>query len=447
VTIVADSVAFVRESSAGANMSNRIGTIARVATTLAIAVAAPSAQTQDENWGFEISPYLWAAGIDADVTVANQTVNIKRDFSDIVDALDIGGGIMAGAGINRFVAVTQVDYVSLDSDELDEAPARGRLESKTLFAMLALGYRFGGETPGKHFDVLLGARNLSLENTLTLDGLGSFKGDNDFVDPILMLRPSLPLGRRWRLNATLSYGTGGDSEKTWELQPQVQFQISDHLAARFGYRRLHYDIRAENGRNRFDGAFEGLVLGLGGTFGGTPGRRMRASEPAPAPAPAPAATAASAPPAPSPPPAPRDTDADGITDNIDKCPNTARGEKVDPVGCAYNVRLNVLFATNSATLQSESGAELDRIVAALNSTPTLFAIIEGHTDSTGPAAYNQSLSERRAKSVADYLMEHGVNSSRLQWKGYGASQPIADNTTAEGRAQNRRVVLRRPDAD
>jgi outer membrane protein OmpA-like peptidoglycan-associated protein len=445
VTIVADSTAFVRENSAGANMSSRIGTIATVATTLAIAVAAPCALAQDENWGFEVAPYLWAAGVDADVTVADQTANIKWDFSDIVDALDIGGGIMAGAGINRFVVVTQIDYLSLDSDKLDEAPAQVRLESELLMAMLALGYRFGGQTPGRHFDVLLGARNLSLDNTLTLDGLGRFETDKDFVDPILMLRPSFPLGRRWRLNATMSYGTGGDSEKTWELQPHVQFQITDHLAARFGYRRLYYEIDSENGRNRFDGAFEGLIIGIGGTFGDTPGRRMRASEPAPAPA----AAVASAPPAPPPPPppAPRDTDADGITDNIDKCPNTARGEKVDPVGCAYNVRLNVLFETNSATLQSESGAELDRIVAALNSTPTLFAIIEGHTDSTGPAAYNQSLSERRAKSVADYLMEHGVNSSRLQWKGYGASQPIADNTTSEGRAQNRRVVLRRPDAD
>jgi hypothetical protein len=260
--------------------------MAAVATTLAIAAVAPRAHAQDENWGFEVSPYLWAAGLDADVTLANQTANVKRDFSDIVDSLDVGGGIMAGALLDRFVVVTQLDYISLDSDELDDAPARGRLESELFMAMLALGYRFGGDTPGKHIDVLLGARNLSLDNTLTLDGLGRFEGDKDFLDPILMLRPSFPLGQRWRLNATLSYGAGGDSEKTWELQPHVQFQINDHLAARFGYRRLHYEIDAENGRNKFDGAFEGLILGIGGTFGAAPGRRMQsASEPVPAPAP------------------------------------------------------------------------------------------------------------------------------------------------------------------
>jgi OOP family OmpA-OmpF porin len=422
-----------------------------VATTLAITAAVPRAQAQDETVGFEISPYLWGAGVDADVTLGDQTVNVKRDFSDIVDAIDIGGGVMGGVLINRFVMVGQVDYLSLDSDELDDAPARGRLETDLLMAMLALGYRFGGERPGKHLDVLVGARNLSLDNTLTLDGLGRFEGDKDFVDPILMIRPSLPLGERWRLNATMSYGSGGDSEKTWELQPHVQFQISDHLALRFGYRRLYYEIDSENGRNKFDGAFQGLIIGLGGTFGATPGRRMRAAASEPAPAPTPAAAVASAPSRPSPPPAslpaPRDTDADGIVDHIDKCPSTATGEKVDPVGCAYNVQLSVNFDTNSSELTQASFPELNRIVDALNSTPTLAAVIEGHTDSTGSGELNKSLSERRAKSVADYLSQHGVNGDRLAWRGYGESQPIADNTTADGRAQNRRVVLRRPDAD
>jgi outer membrane protein OmpA-like peptidoglycan-associated protein len=445
VTTAADA-GFIPETVQEPSMSSRIGTIATVATTLAITVAAPCALAQEENWGFEVSPYLWGAGIDADVTLGDQTVNVERDFSDIVDALDIGGGVMAGALLNRFVVVTQVDYLSLDSDELDEAPARGRLESELFMAMLAFGYRFGGERPGKHFDVLLGARNLSLDNTLTLDGLGQFDGDKDFLDPIVMLRPSFPLGERWRLNATMSYGAGGDSEKTWELQPHVQFQITDHLAARFGYRRLYYEIDSENGRNNFDGAFEGLIIGIGGTFGAAPGRRMRASEPAPAPAPAAAVASA-----PSPPPIaarmPTDTDRDGVNDNIDKCPSTAAGQKVDPVGCGYNVRLNVLFETNSASLAGEYQAELDRVVDALNSTPTLFAIVEGHSDSIGADAHNQALSERRAKSVADYLIEHGISDTRLQWKGYGESQPVAENTNAEGRAQNRRVVLHRPDAD
>ena len=73
--------------------------------------------------------------------------------------------------------------------------------------------------------------------------------------------------------------------------------------------------------------------------------------------------------------------------------------------------------------------------------------VEGHTDSEGDADYNLQLSERRAQAVADYLEAKGVAVGRLTAKGIGESQPMADNDTAEGRAQNRRVVLRRTDCE
>lgn len=430
-------------------MSSRITTIATaVAAALAIGLAASDAQAQDENWSFEIAPYLWAAGVDTDITIGDHTANVERSFSDIAESLDMGGGLMAGARIGHFVAVTQIDYLKLDSDLKDDAPERGRLESEALMAMLAVGYRFERSRVGAHTDLLIGARQLSLDNTLTLDGLGKFEGDKDFVDPIVMLRPSFPLGTRWRFNPTISFGTGGDSEKTWELQPQFQYQISDRVGLRIGYRKLYYEIDSENGRNKFDGSFQGLIIGIGGTFGASPSREMlRASLAKPEPAPAPAAAPPPPPPPPPAPPPPRDTDGDRITDNLDKCPNTPSGEKVDPVGCAYNVRINVLFETNSATLAGDQHEELDRLVAALKSTPTLSAIIEGHTDSAGTAEHNQDLSERRAQTVADYLASHGISANRLHPQGFGELRPIADNTTAEGRAQNRRVVLLRPDAD
>ena len=67
--------------------------------------------------------------------------------------------------------------------------------------------------------------------------------------------------------------------------------------------------------------------------------------------------------------------------------------------------------------------------------------VAGHTDSRTSDAYNQALSQRRAKVVFDYLVAHGIDASRMTWKGYGESQPIATNDTAEGRAQNRRTEL------
>lgn len=241
-----------------------------VVAALAMAAAGASAQAQERSWEFNVAPYLWAAGIDADVTVGNRSATVEQDFGDIVEALDIGGGLMAGARFGRFVMASQLDYLALDSDNLDDAPARGRLESDTLFAMLAMGVRFGDLSRGTHVDVLLGGRALTLENQLTLDGLGTTRSDKDYFDPIIMVRPSFRLSDRWRVNATLSYGEGGDSERTYELQPHVEYRISDLIALRLGYRKLYYETESDNGRSGFDGSFEGLAIGVGATFGRAP---------------------------------------------------------------------------------------------------------------------------------------------------------------------------------
>jgi outer membrane protein OmpA-like peptidoglycan-associated protein len=86
--------------------------------------------------------------------------------------------------------------------------------------------------------------------------------------------------------------------------------------------------------------------------------------------------------------------------------------------------------------------ELDKVTAWLKDNPNINVEIDGHTDSYGSDAYNQKLSENRAKSVYDYFANHGVDAQRLSYKGYGESQPIADNATAAGRKQNRRVELK-----
>ena len=140
-----------------------------------------------------------------------------------------------------------------------------------------------------------------------------------------------------------------------------------------------------------------------------------------------------------------DGDGDGVVDRLDKCPNTPRGDKVDANGCSLTLTLEVQFDNNSSTLRPESLSYLDQVAARLNELTSIKGVIEGHTDSNGSAEYNQDLSERRAKSVRDYLLSKGVAASRLTAQGMGETQPIADNTTAEGRAQNRRVVLRRTD--
>ncbi len=102
----------------------------------------------------------------------------------------------------------------------------------------------------------------------------------------------------------------------------------------------------------------------------------------------------------------------------------------------------VHFRTNSADLTPESARILDHAVAVLRRRATIRVEVAAHTDSRGSAAYNMDLSRRRAKSVRDYLVAHGIDASRLTARGYGESQPVADNNTPEGRAKNRRVELR-----
>jgi outer membrane protein OmpA-like peptidoglycan-associated protein len=107
----------------------------------------------------------------------------------------------------------------------------------------------------------------------------------------------------------------------------------------------------------------------------------------------------------------------------------------------------VQFKVSSAELTEYDRADLDEMAVSLNSLKFISGTVVGHTDSTGSEAYNQRLSERRAETVSAYLQRKGVAVGRLAAFGAGESEPIADNRTAEGRAQNRRVVLKRTDCD
>lgn len=100
---------------------------------------------------------------------------------------------------------------------------------------------------------------------------------------------------------------------------------------------------------------------------------------------------------------------------------------------------NIFFDFGKATLRKESEAELDKLTKLLNDIPTLRIEIAGHTDNKSSADFNQKLSEARAKSVVDYLIAQGINASRLRYKGYGLTRPIADNNTEQGRQLNRRT--------
>lgn len=102
---------------------------------------------------------------------------------------------------------------------------------------------------------------------------------------------------------------------------------------------------------------------------------------------------------------------------------------------------NVFFQTGKYTLLEVSIVELDKVVEMMQKHPNMRIELGGHTDNVGRPESNQKLSEQRAKAVYDYLVSHGIAAERLTYKGYGQTQPVADNDTAEGRLQNRRTVF------
>ena len=107
-----------------------------------------------------------------------------------------------------------------------------------------------------------------------------------------------------------------------------------------------------------------------------------------------------------------------------------------------NMPSNITFATDSADLKPQFFDTLNSVAIVLNEFNRTLVDVTGHTDSTGTPQHNQRLSERRAGTVAEYLVGQGNNPSRFQVLGMGQNEPIASNSTAEGRAQNRRVEIR-----
>jgi OOP family OmpA-OmpF porin len=172
------------------------------------------------------------------------------------------------------------------------------------------------------------------------------------------------------------------------------------------------------------------------------------------------ASAAPAPVAATPPPvdcSTLDSDGDGVNDCDDKCPGTAAGTIVGPDGCAQKVVIDLRgvnfkfdrprkgetdISKSLALPTADSISVLNQAVDTLKRYPQVHVTVAGYTDSKGTDVYNQSLSERRASIVYNYLTSHGIDASRLEGPtGHGETNPIGDNATDSGRAQNRRTEL------
>jgi OmpA-OmpF porin, OOP family len=225
-----------------------------------------------------------------------------------------------------------------------------------------------------------------------------------------------------RHRATLP--TGGDISGTnlaLHAGGGLQAKISDRVNIRTGL-DYRYDMNDKTVA-RSDG-FGDLIASVGVTVA-----LGRAAPPPPPPAaPAPPPPAAPPPPVAEPP-----------------CPPARPGQIVGPDGCPIDVVIDlrgVNFDFDRSTLRPESIATLDEAVKILKQYDVIRVEVAGHTCNIGSAEYNQGLSERRARVVYDYLVNNGIAQDRLNWVGYGLTQPIASNATRDGREENRRTELR-----
>ncbi len=261
-------------------------------------------------------------------------------------------------------------------------------------------------------------------NPYLLFGLGYQKAEEEYA----ILSPNSPAQRE---DGNLAAKAGFGLQTTFDKRVAVRAELAY---------RADFDDQSVNPRRAgLDNDWFGDVLASVGVV-----IPLGPAAAAPAPAPAPVAPVA-------PSCADLDDDGDGVNNCNDKCPNSQAGQIIGPDGCPAPISIDlkgVNFDYDKATLRPDAVGILGEAAEILKRYPELRVEVAGHTDSKGTDAYNQKLSERRAKAVYDYLANNGVAASRLVGPvGYGESRPIAPNTNAdgsdnpEGRAKNRRTEL------
>jgi OOP family OmpA-OmpF porin len=219
----------------------------------------------------------------------------------------------------------------------------------------------------------------------------------------------------------------------------VKVPVADNLAVKL---EGIYMLKDDNSENRNGGDSNlALLAGLTYSFGKKAQPEPEpAPEPEPEPAPEPEPEPAPEPePEPTPEPVDGDDDKDGVLNSIDQCPNSPEGALVNDVGCPVMVNLHINFEFDSYEVDAMSHNNIQDFADFLVMYPEYSAKIVGHTDSIGTEEYNQKLSENRAEAVKNLLVEKGADANKITSSGMGETSPTADNSTKEGRAENRRI--------
>lgn len=234
---------------------------------------------------------------------------------------------------------------------------------------------------------------------------------------------------------------GDDNDTLANIGAGLKLQLRDNLQWRTAIRSYHF-LGRSFGDNDL-GIDTGLVFFFGSADDARPRESARASTStpnSPRREPTPRVERAVEPP-------PADADGDGVADSGDACPDTPRTYAVDERGCPIpveeiaRVELLVNFDFDRAEVRSEYFDEIQEVTDFMDQYPDVVVELEGHTDSRGAEDYNQGLSERRANAVRDVMIgRYGISAGRVTARGFGESQPVANNDSDAGREQNRRVI-------
>jgi OOP family OmpA-OmpF porin len=295
-------------------------------------------------------------------------------------------------------------YLDPDSDRRIVGSTTAPLDDDIGWAF-ALGYRFSPKWEGRfitnEWDLNHTANGYGLDalyhfNDKNLYGIGGYKhADINGGDDNLL---NLGLGKRFGLTDNLYF--------------TAEALVTQSL---------------ENSFNDF-----GVNLGLTYQFG------KKAVAPKPKPTPKPPARIAR-----------KDSDGDGVYDDKDSCPNTSMSDAVDSTGCPRytmedeSINLSINFANNNDAVAKHYYGEIERVAAFMKKFPESTVVIEGHTSVQGKASYNQVLSERRAKMVANILVsQFGVNANRVSHAGFGETRLVNQDNTPAAAQQNRRIEAR-----
>ncbi|MFQ6370253.1 OmpA family protein [Shewanella sp. YIC-542] len=293
---------------------------------------------------------------------------------------------------------------------------------------------FGGYMFNDYFGVELGYRNLGRAQWTDYNDI---QNDAGVRGATLGLVGFWPFAQDWSLSAEAGamnylisnkrqWGTNYYSDKGYApyLGMGVGYNLTENLKLQAKYRR--YENLDEEKWNTLNMESNYWGLELSYRFGHS--KPMVAT------------------PAPEPVMAPVDSDMDGVNDDMDQCPNTPADHKVDANGCSvYMEKMETLeiatqFNNNSSMLTSHSLEDVEKVAHYMNKYPNADLEISGHASLPGKASYNQWLSQKRADTVANMLVDkYGISASRITAKGYGESQPLMQGSSAEANAANRRI--------